>query len=229
MFTGPATCHVLQRQPPLFSLSARPEPVKLRFVSACARLQISVDLSRVPGEPRKRSTTSTAATAAVKTVGQLRPPGISKYGDTTNPDAQNVLVIWGFSWSRASRVTSTAVTSVSSPPMRPFWRRSSRGAPYRLPFLLSASRSSNSSKTSFGTPKPWEAHRGYRTKCEHLAARSKHPSFVARVPGALPRDEHISTTPSDLPRPDAPPPRSRQLRQVRPNAVSPSRLRHRAC
>ena len=31
--------------------------------------------------------------------------------------------------------------------------------------------------------------RGHRSKCEHLAARSKHPLCVARVVGALPRDE----------------------------------------
>ena len=30
---------------------------------------------------------------------------------------------------------------------------------------------------------------GHRSKCEHLAARSKHPLCVARVVGALPRDE----------------------------------------
>ena len=31
--------------------------------------------------------------------------------------------------------------------------------------------------------------RGHRSKCEHLAARSKHPSCVARAVGAVPRDE----------------------------------------
>ena len=47
--------------------------------------------------------------------------------------------------------------------------------------------------------------RCHRSKCEHLAARSKHLSCVARVLGALPQDEQW--TPSDLLWSDAPPPK----------------------
>ena len=39
---------------------------------------------------------------------------------------------------------------------------------------------------------------GHRSKCEHLAARSKHPSCVARVVGALPRDELKSAVDNGL-------------------------------
>ena len=44
------------------------------------------------GNSNTSGTTSTAATAVAKTVGELRPLGITKYSDMTNPNTQSVRV-----------------------------------------------------------------------------------------------------------------------------------------
>ena len=69
-------------------------PRTLPHICICQLITRRLDVDDAPhrGNSNTSGTTSTAATAVAKTVGELRPLGITKYSDMTNPNTQSVQV-----------------------------------------------------------------------------------------------------------------------------------------
>ena len=64
-----------------------------------------------PSWPRANGVDSAAATAAVKSAGKARPPGIPKQCATTKPELAESSGGAGPSWSKASGMNSAAATA----------------------------------------------------------------------------------------------------------------------